>query len=170
MKIKINETESYTIEMKDEVSATEFNTILDRLNRLSKFIGRDVFDEVLNGPSKPLGRPRKDAAQQADPASPAKERNPNRKTREDALEMFRIYYAKLPHAEKDILLSKYSYNYITFRSATSYMKKKFNITNDDIARMKIEAIMNEGSRQPDSTTVEATENKEVKQDNDGSTI
>lgn len=47
MKIRINEDEVYEISLKEEISIQELNSILQRLNNLSKYVAKDVFADAL---------------------------------------------------------------------------------------------------------------------------
>lgn len=125
MKIKINEDETYEIRLPEEASARELNIIIAKLNQIKKICGVDELS-IDNNPS------------QISKSSSIKRRLYKSlkslvNTREEALE----YIKKYKNGERDFFKLMFEQlnnpiNKIEMTQFTYDMRKKFNISNDEV--------------------------------------
>lgn len=115
MKIRINENETYEIQMKEEMTIQELEALLQRLNGLTKYVARDVFSEALRLSQVPLRQEMKTGKKPI--------------TRERVLEFLKAFYSKdVTREERKRLIEE---NDSLYNKIKMY-RERFNITPQEI--------------------------------------
>lgn len=125
MKIKINNLESYNIELPSQVNQKEFLGILSRFNNIAKIISKDSFTALPEDPSTPIPQIKKRKG------SPVFLTN-----RKIAINMFIDYYKTTGTIEKrDIIMEnygKYDIKYESFRGNITAIKAIWKIKPQEV--------------------------------------
>lgn len=128
MKIKINELETYEIDLPTECDLSKFNFIVERFMRIQKSFGRDILTQTADETS----------------ISSTHVRKPYRKsgmkfnwTREEYVELMKIYYSPISKAEKiERLAQKGITDYKTFSACCWSQRKKYGIRPEEVGLYK----------------------------------
>lgn len=129
MKIKINQYESYLIELPTEINIAELSVIIERLYRLVK-----------------INKTELDVKQEDKPAKDYSKRKPNRTfhriTKELVIELAKVYYNfnRSRTERADELMKKYNYTIKAVQSGLWKWKTQFNIKPEDVGLKEFPAM------------------------------
>ena len=127
MEIRINNKETYNIELPEKVDADSFNTLIIRLQDINKIVSKNAFAENVFDKNKEAPLTKKTSSVI---------RREELKDREYVLSMVKLVYFGSKEEKTKIIKTLKFNSYDTFYATIYAVRKKFNITPNEVGLIR----------------------------------